>query len=82
MKLTPELALAPRPAVVRHAFQWFRQFVERHIVGEVPDEIGLCEFDCRELQCTERQWAVCERRRRKGAEELFPAVTSQRETCL
>jgi hypothetical protein len=48
------------------------QFVKRNIVGDVPEAIALCEFDCRRGQCIQGEWAACDRRIRKASGELFP----------
>ena len=32
------------------------------VIQEVPEDIQLCEFECRKLQCTMSGWARCERR--------------------
>jgi len=37
--------------------QWLLKFVP-----EVPDEIAVCEFDCRKTECLMGHWAQCERR--------------------
>ncbi len=42
------------------------------IVGDVPEEIALCEYDCRKQQCTTDEWATCDRRLRRAAGELMP----------
>lgn len=38
-------------------FQWLLKFVP-----EVPDDIAVCEFDCRKTECLMGHWAHCERR--------------------
>jgi hypothetical protein len=48
------------------------QFVKRNIVGDVPDDIALCEFDCRQGQCKQGEWAACDRRISKASGELYP----------
>jgi len=48
------------------------QLVKRNIVGDVPDDIALCEFDCRKGQCMQGEWAACDRRIHKASGELFP----------
>jgi hypothetical protein len=37
--------------------QWLLKFVP-----EVPEEIAVCEFDCRKTECLMGHWAQCERR--------------------
>jgi len=31
----------------------------RNQIQEVPPELAVCEFDCREPECTVRDWRVC-----------------------
>ncbi len=52
----------------RRLWQWLKG----QIVQTVPEEDGVCEFDCRKQQCTEGEWEVCERRVQKAAGELWP----------
>ena len=54
----------------KHLGVW--QVVKRQVVGDAPEELGICEFDCRKEQCLQDEWDTCERRIRKGAGELFP----------
>lgn len=42
------------------------------IVGDVPEDIALCEYDCRKQQCSMDEWATCDRRLRRAAGELMP----------
>jgi hypothetical protein len=42
------------------------------MVGDVPDEIALCEFDCPKGQCRQGEWDTCARRIRRAAGELCP----------
>ena len=51
------------------SWQWFKS----QIVGEVPKENELCEFDCRKQQCAVGEWATCDRRLRQAAGELMPS---------
>ena len=41
------------------------QFVKRQIIADVPEDLAICEFDCRKEQCMDAEWASCERRIRK-----------------
>lgn len=47
--------------------------LKRLWVGDVPEDVALCEFDCRKEQCHYDEWASCERRLTKAAGELMPA---------
>jgi hypothetical protein len=40
------------------------RFLMDQLVQDVPDAIAVCEFDCRETNCTSERWASCERRLR------------------
>jgi len=50
----------------------FWQWMKNQIAQDVPESSGLCEYDCRKQQCTEEEWATCERRTRRAAGELWP----------
>jgi len=54
-------------------FQNIWKWVSGQIIGEVPEEDALCEFDCPRLQCSEGEWETCERRLDRAAGELMPA---------
>jgi hypothetical protein len=41
------------------------RFLIDHLIQEVPDSIAVCEFDCRETDCTVERWASCERRKNR-----------------
>ena len=56
----------------RNPFKRLWQFVKRQVVDDASEDLTICEFDCRKGQCTQDEWAACERRIRKGAGELFP----------
>jgi hypothetical protein len=44
------------------------------VIAEVPDDIVVCEFDCRKYSCTLGEWETCERRKSFGN---FATNTSQ-----
>ena len=48
------------------------QWVKDQIVREVPEDLVLCEYDCRKEQCTMGEWETCDRRQHDGAGELMP----------
>ena len=60
------------PHSVRGNFRRLVRFVKRTIVTDVPEDLALCEFDCRRGQCQQDEWDTCDRRIRKAAGELFP----------
>ncbi len=47
-------------------------WAKSQIVQEVPEDIMICEFDCRERQCAMGDWAVCDRRLNQAAGEVMP----------
>jgi len=40
------------------------RFLMDHLIQDVPESIAVCEFDCRQPDCTPEQWASCEHRLR------------------
>ena len=42
------------------------QFIE-----DIPEENALCELDCRQHQCTEREWIMCRHCLSKAVAELM-----------
>jgi hypothetical protein len=58
----------PSPSLWKRFSRWFRG----HLLGEVPAEIALCEFDCPRGQCMEEEWETCQRRITRAAGELMP----------
>jgi len=47
-------------------------WVQGQFVRKVPEEVALCEFDCRKPQCKEGEWDACARRMQRAAGELMP----------
>ena len=43
------------------------QFVKRQFIDDVPEDLAICEFDCRKGQCIQDEWDTCGRRTGKGA---------------
>jgi hypothetical protein len=41
--------------------------VKPMIVAEIPADSAACEFDCRELDCSEQDWQNCPQRIEKAA---------------
>jgi hypothetical protein len=48
------------------------------VVQGVPEDIMICEYDCRKAQCTMVEAERCEKRQQEGAGELFPLVVTRR----
>ena len=59
-----------------HKKSW--QWLKNQIAQDVPASGGLCEYDCRKQQCTEEEWATCERRIQRAAGELWPETKPPR----
>ena len=38
------------------------RFLVDQLIQEVPDSIAVCEFECRETECTMERYVSCERR--------------------
>ena len=53
-------------------FSGFSHWVLSQFIQDVPEETALCEFDCRRVQCTQREWSMCSRRLNRAAGELMP----------
>ena len=49
------------------------RFVKGQIVGDAPEDLAICQFDCPKGECRHEEWLTCERRIRKGGGELFPS---------
>jgi hypothetical protein len=39
-----------------------RLWLKGQIVGDVPPELSLCEFDCRKTECLLDEWEHCQNR--------------------
>jgi hypothetical protein len=50
-----------------HFWRWCKD----QVVGDVPEDIQLCQFDC-DKECTQEEWEACARRLSKAAGELMP----------
>ncbi len=53
-------------------FRRFSRWVMEQIVQDVPENIALCELDCRKGQCSMGEWECCSRRITKAAGEFMP----------
>jgi hypothetical protein len=49
-------------------------WMKEQVVTEVPAELAICEFDCRQAPCSSEEWATCQRRISRAAGELMPFV--------
>lgn len=66
---------APAAGFLARMWRWLKG----QLVGEVPAEIAVCEFDCRKQQCTQGEWENCERRLSHAANTLAPEKRAGRE---
>ena len=46
-------------ALIVKPWQWVKGLVQ-----EVPEDVAVCEFECRKTTCLQGDWEACERRRR------------------
>ena len=46
------------------------QWIKREFIQDIPDDIALCEYDCRKQECTNEEWLTCERRVIRAESEL------------
>jgi hypothetical protein len=42
-------------------------WLKHQVVQDVPQDMAVCEFDCRKTQCENDEWATCERRTNNAA---------------
>ena len=56
-------------------------WVLNQIIQDVTEDIGLCEYDCRKGQCSQGEWATCERRLNRAKGELMPAQEARQEVA-
>lgn len=42
-----------------------RQWVRGALVEDVPPDRAACEFDCRDLECSQGKWETCGNRLRR-----------------
>lgn len=63
-----------RLGAIQGVYKKFWQRMKNQIAQDVPASDGLCEFDCRKQQCSEEEWANCERRIQRAAGELWPGT--------
>ncbi len=47
--------------MTRSVFQKLKSW----LVTEVPNHLAACEFDCRELECQDKDWEACPKRIQK-----------------
>ena len=50
----------PRIGNFRRLWSWFKN----GLIQDVPEDIEVCELECRKPQCRRGEWETCERRLR------------------
>jgi hypothetical protein len=55
-------------------------WMQEQVVVEVPADLALCEFDCRQTTCSSKEWTSCQRRISNAAGELMPVVRQDHTT--
>jgi len=60
-------------SVIR-AWRWLSE----QVVQDVPEDIMVCEFDCRKAQCNMDEAELCEMRRTEGVGALSPSGGNER----
>ncbi len=60
---------------LRNVLSDLGHLVNDQIVSDVPEDLAICEFDCRESQCSSIKWVSCERRISATARKSRSAFT-------
>jgi len=47
---------------LRNSLSGVGHWMKDYIVSDVPDDVAVCEFDCRESECSSSKWESCQRR--------------------
>lgn len=55
----------------------FYRWIAEKIAQDAPAGGEICAFDCRKEQCTQEEWAHCERRLTRAAGELWPGIETR-----
>jgi hypothetical protein len=58
--MTKTLQVIPEASIFDRGWR----FLMDQLIQDVPESIAVCEFDCRETDCTSERWVSCERRLR------------------
>jgi curli biogenesis system outer membrane secretion channel CsgG len=61
-------------STVRDALSRLGHWAKAQIVSEVPADLAVCEFDCRECQCSSSNWMNCQHRISKTTGGLRASV--------
>ncbi len=62
-----------------HPFRSFSRWISGQLVQPIEENNALCEFDCRNNDCTVGEWLTCERRLHRGEGELMPEDKSAKQ---
>jgi hypothetical protein len=65
------------PDMTKKPLQGLRRWVAEQIIQDVPEDIALCNMDCKKEQCTHEEWEHCDRRIHKAAGEFMPGDAGQ-----
>ena len=63
-----------------HPLRGFARWMHNQLVQPVDESSALCEFDCRNNECTFGEWAACERRLRRAEGELMPESSDSKQS--
>jgi len=55
---------------LRNSIIEFSHWLKAQWVAEVPEDLAICEFECRKSQCSFDNWAQCVRRVSNTRKEL------------
>jgi hypothetical protein len=58
--------------MVKALFTRVLNWLRNELIGDVPEDMGLCEFECNKKDCTQGEWEFCERRLQQAGGELMP----------
>lgn len=57
-----------RLGTIQTVHKTFWQRMKNQITQDVPTSVEQCEYNCRKPNCTEKEWATCERRTQRMQE--------------
>ncbi len=52
-----------RALLARHVSS-LGQWISNRLIGDVPEDLAQCEFECHRLECREDEWRTCKNRLR------------------
>ena len=57
--MTKALRVNPEASILDRGWRFL---IDQLIIQDVPEAIAVCEFDCRETDCSNERWISCRRR--------------------